>query len=83
MKGRRATPHRDSHEIVQAIYTAVRTHPGMTEYQLAAMLGMSRGALQSRLSSMDGHGLYLSEDDYGRLFTVAQEVNLGGTVQWQ
>lgn len=53
-----------------AIYQYVQSNPGVKPWRISQALGHTRGSVYNALPSLEDMGLYLTEDNNGRLYTM-------------
>ncbi len=54
--------------LLAAIYAYVLENPGCRQAQVAGDLGINRGALYNKMTTLQNRGFLLAEDDNGRLY---------------
>ena len=71
---------REGKEMAERIGAILRASEyGLTQGQLAGALGMkARARLDSRLASLDRHGVMVSEDERGRIYLFEEWGVYGG-----
>lgn len=60
-------------ERLQNIYQTVQIHPGECPAAVAQRLGLNRSEVTRALPALEDRGLYLSEDERGRLWPFRRE----------
>lgn len=59
-------------ERLEQIYQAIKEHPGKKAGYIALILGLHRSDVTRALPNLDKNGMYICEDEQGRLWIIVQ-----------